>query len=201
MQSRKLTAIVVVLASALMAFGGLPLGVSAAGTSVYMQSYFNVVSTDQISVKMILTATTYDAAGTTSLAAGQAMSSNLEFNSTTTSTLWANATRVGVAVAVQSVTYGALTIDNTGTTTCELNMSLSNATFTGELMRGNTAFMHFTDAAQAAGYDINNTSPWTIDASFTPGEATKTVWLNGNFSAVAGGTRKQNTIYINGSCS
>jgi len=137
-------------------------------------------------------------------AAGLALT-NIEFNSTTGTTLWANAT---VADGnTQDETHPIVYVDNTGTTNAAINISGSDdianqdsclkCIYIYNQSDGGNFYNYNTDPTSASGGSSGgylNTTQIQIDSSFTPAEENWGVWLNSNFTEC---TQGEDTVTFN----
>jgi len=146
----------------------------AGDESVWTTVNFNIAAVDDLSVKLLLTANTYDAAYTQST---NPLTPGLEFNSSDGITAWDNPSRIGVSAAEQSDGYPIIKTKNQGTTTCEFNISISSGLDACQLMR----YMETWQADPSTGADPLNTTPLIYDSSFTPNEE-HDLYLWGNFT-------------------
>jgi hypothetical protein len=162
--------------------------------AVYVDLFFNIGAVDELTVTLL-----GESAVTSGALPGTATPANIEFN-VSGDTLWQNASVMGGST--QDVTNPILSLDNTGTTNFQINISINASTPTG------TCNMNLTFINDSSPYDISglipktdgievNTTNWTIDHSFTPAEATQGLWLYGNFSGCADNddTSRRFTIY------
>ncbi len=148
--------------------------------AVYSDLFFNIGAVDEMTVTLL-----GESSVTSSALPGTATPANIEFN-VSGDVIWQNASVQGGG-STQDQTNPIFSIDNTGTTNFELNISL-NAT-----MPSGTCTMLLRQITDPAPYDITsvgpdpdgedvNTTNVTIDSSFTPPEATWGIWLYTNFS-------------------
>ncbi len=154
--------------------------------------YFNVAVSDEVTVYLL------QESGTATSGAGASTSQNIEFNSTTGTTQWANARVQGGSSTLQNDDEGIIWIDNTGSTTPELNISVNVSSWGsgGYSCLDLHYFSNQTGGATVANYsagtpaneDQLNTTNVTLDSSFTPAEDTWEVWLWGNFSSCSSGS-------------
>jgi len=175
--------------------------VYATEQGAYATLVFGVGALNQVTVYQI---TTSKGAMTS---AGLALT-NIEFNSTTGTNLWTNASVA--AGDTQNETYPIIYVDNTGTTNAALNISASDdiydqdpclkARYIYNQSESGTFLNENSDPTAAAGGSIgsilNDTVPEQIDSSFTPAEENWGVWLYGNFSDCLVGEDTV-TFYIN----
>ncbi|NIM46960.1 MAG: hypothetical protein GTN40_02255 [Candidatus Aenigmarchaeota archaeon] len=160
--------------------------------------YFNVEQLDQISVQLL--GQGWDASSPT----GTATSYNIDFNSSTGSVAWTNAT-VKFANNNQSFSDGIILIDNTGTTTpTTLNISTNVSDWsTAGSPAGCLDLHYFANNSTAAVYTAQtpasepqlNTTNVTLDSSFDPTDNNWELWLWGNFSQCNQGTYAEK-LYI-----
>jgi len=152
---------------------------NAATESVFVDLFFNIASTDELTVTLL------GQSAVTSAAGGTATPANIEFNSTTGNTVYKNASVI--AGSTQDLTNPILAFDNTGTTNLLINITL-NATLPAGSCTMELRYLNDSAPYSVAGLDaatngiILNTSNSTIDSSFTPSEATWGIWLYSNFS-------------------
>lgn len=146
---------------------------------VYTELYFNIGAVDELTVTLLgQSVVTSSPGGTTTPA-------QIEFN-VSADTIWQNATVTGGG-STQDQTNPIFTIDNTGTTNLELNISINATMQAGScvmLLRQLTDPFPYdisSTGPESAGEDVNTTNV-TIDSSFTPSEAAWGVWLYTNFS-------------------
>ncbi|NIO44408.1 MAG: hypothetical protein GTN36_02540 [Candidatus Aenigmarchaeota archaeon] len=155
--------------------------------------YFNVEQLDQISVQLL--GQGWDASSPT----GTATSYNIDFNSSTGTTAWANAT-VKFANNNQSNSNGIILIDNTGTTTpTTLNISTNVSNWGTQGSPAGCIDLHyFANNSTGAVYTADtpasepqlNTTNVTLagGTTFSPASNNWELWLWGNFSNCNQGT-------------
>jgi hypothetical protein len=135
--------------------------------------YFNVGALDDVTVTLV------NEGGSTSTAGypGATTSTSLNFSCGSGSCSWVNATLSSTGSS-QDVTVPAVTIDNTGTTNAQLNIS-ANVSFPGA-----TCFdLRFSNNTMTNPPTVQlNTTNVTLDSVFTPTDSTLKVWLFANFT-------------------
>jgi hypothetical protein len=146
--------------------------VSAATETVTTTLYFNIAAVDELTVTLL------GQAAVTSAPTGTATPANIEFNSTTGTDAWLNATVTGGG-ATQDGSNAILVLDNTGTTNLNINISTAGGLAACQALRYNTTWCA-TPSTCATDLD---TTEITLDSSFTPAETAINLWLWGNFSA------------------
>lgn len=135
--------------------------------------YFNVGALDEVTVTLV-----NEGAGTTTSPSGAATASSIGFTCGTADCVWVNASIYGGG-ANQTDATPAITIDNTGTTNAQINIS-ANYTFPGT-----TCFrLRYSNATitNPPTLDLNVTNT-TLLAAFTPTASALKVWLFANFTA------------------
>jgi hypothetical protein len=138
--------------------------------------YFNVGALDEVTVTLV----NEGAGTTTSGGAGVFTSSALNFTCSSSDCQWVNASLSGTGTQ-QSITTPAVTIDNTGTTNAQINIS-ANVTLPAATCF-NLRYSNDTMTIPSAGNLNNlNTTNITLVQTYTPTGATLKVWLFGNFS-------------------
>jgi hypothetical protein len=166
------------LAITLILFLAAVIPVWAALEYVYVDLFFNIGAADELTVTLL------GQSAVTSSPSGQATPANIEFN-VTGNTSWENASVTGGSQ--QSNITPILSLDNTGTTDLEINISINASLPSG------ACTMDLRYINDSAPYDIDALNPEdngsqvsttniTIDSAFTPSEATWGIWLYGNFS-------------------
>jgi hypothetical protein len=134
--------------------------------------YFNIGALDEVTVTMV-----NQGSGVTT-GAGTPTSSNLNFTCTQADCLWVNASLTGGG-GTQSDGTPAITIDNTGTTNAQINIS-ANYTFPGATCL-NLRYSNQT-ITNPPTLSLNTTNV-TLVQTYTPAQASIKVWLFGNFTA------------------
>jgi hypothetical protein len=172
MRNKLLTfAAIVSVAAALLGIPALASGLEYTKTILY----FNVQALDEVTVTLV-----NEASFTGTSTAGNLTSSALNFTCQAQDCMWINASLSGGG-GTQDDDVPAITIDNTGTTNAQINIS-ANVTLPAA-----TCFnLRYSNGAITYPPELHlNTTNVTLDASFTPVEATVKVWLFGNFSGCA----------------
>lgn len=132
--------------------------------------YFNVASVDELTVTLL------GEAAVTSDPGGQATTSNIEFNFSSGSVAYVEARRTNSA-DVQSDGNPILTLNNTGTSNLEINISTSAAAPGCMVLRYNDTAFCATPATCATELGATNI---TIDSNYTTTEALITLYLWAN---------------------
>jgi hypothetical protein len=172
-KSVTLTVIAIVLiAATLLGVPALAAGLEYTKTLLY----FNVGALDEVTVTLV----NEGAGTTTSGAPGTQTSSSLNFTCGTPSCLWVNASLSGTGSAQNDATP-AVTIDNTGTTNAQINIS-ANTSFPVSCGTGNFNLRFSNNTITNPPTQGLNTTNVTLVAVYTPVQATIKVWLFGNFS-------------------
>ena len=144
----------------------------AATETVTTTLFFNVASNHEMSVTLL------GQAATVSAPAGTATSANIEFNSTTGNEgTWLNATITSGGSVQGTAANPIAVIDNTGNINFEFNVSIGVTL--GATCWNLTYGTVYTDLPGAAPSNVLDTTEIQIDASFTPAEAVKNMWLWG----------------------
>ncbi len=174
---KKFIAVAVLALSVVMFY---PLDAATAVTEyVYVDLYFNIGAVDELTVTLL------GQSAVTSAPAGTATPANIEFN-VSTDAVWKNASVTGGG-STQDYTNPILSLDNTGTTNLQINISLN------ETLNPGVCTMILRYINDSAPYDVSGVTPgtngvnvtttnMTVDSSFTPAEATWGLWLYANFS-------------------
>jgi hypothetical protein len=164
-----LTIVAILLASATI----LSAPVLAAGLE-YTKTvlYFNVGALDEVTVTLV-----NEGAGTAT-GAGIQTASSLNFTCGSANCAWFNASLSGGG-GTQSDATPAVTIDNTGTTNAQINIS-ANYTFPGTTCM-NLRYSNAT-ITNPPTLALNVTNVTLVEA-YAPADAALKVWLFGNFSA------------------
>ena len=136
--------------------------------------YFNIGALDEVTVTLV-----NEGSGTTTNGgAGTQTASSLNFTCGSADCVWVNASLSGGG-GTQSDATPAITIDNTGTTNAQINIS-SNYTFPGTTCLR----LRYSNATitNPPTLDLNVTNV-TLVQTYTPAQAALKVWLFGNFTA------------------
>jgi len=147
----------------------------AATERVTVQLYFNIGAVDELTVTLL-----GESAVTSATGAGTPTPANIEFNTTSGTELYVNAT-VTNGGSTQDTTNPILKLESTGTTTLLINMSLDSS----------------LDACLNATYDtahtytpsksLNESINVTLNTSLAPGEGEINLWLWANFDGCLDG--------------
>lgn len=173
-KTQALTIVAVLMAAAILGIPAIAAGLEYTKTVLY----FNVQALDEVTVTLVNEGTGTTTAG----GAGVFTSSALNFSCGAADCVWTNASLSGTGTA-QSVTTPAVTIDNTGTTNAQINIS-ANVTLPAEHTCLALRYSNDTMIVPAAAATTNlNTTNVTLVQTYTPTGATLKVWLYGNFSS------------------
>jgi len=151
--------------------------------------YFNVAANDEVTV------TLYGAAGQTSSDTGAATPLDIEFNSSTGTDYWLNATVTSTGGNVQDDTNPIFQIDNTGNT----DATTINITITGNALNACQKLAYnltYQSDPGAGGVLVNSSYNTTINTSYTPAETAIDLWLWGNFTECAAADDSSPTFRI-----
>ena len=173
-KTQVLTIVAVLLAAAFLGVPALAAGLEYTKTILY----FNVQALDEVTVTLV-----GQGSGTvTGGGAGTFTSDALNFTCSQGDCVWRNASLFSSGTS-QDINNPAITIDNTGTTNAQINIS-ANVTLPAGHACLNLRYSNDTMSIPSAATANNlNTTNVTLVGTYTPTDATLKVWLFGNFTS------------------